>query len=168
MLSIDEAKKIQKERSKKALARFALFALFDAFAAALSYSLLKEKADMKAFWLIAFAVLLALALQIKYSKIYLFMTPKEFTGTVRYYRVLSETVKDNLSHLPGDTYKTHECLYGEMIVENPAGRSRTKKFVYTEEYNKIDIGSIVTILRFIDRPVINRQADIGTADGEGL
>ena len=131
MLSIDEAKKIQKERSKKALARFALFALFDAFAAALSYSLLKEKADMKAFWLIAFAVLLALALQIKYSK-------------------------------------THECLYGEMIVENPAGRSRTKKFVYTGEYNKIDIGSVVTILRFIDRPVINRQADIGTADGEGL
>lgn len=96
------------------------------------------------------------------------MTPKEFTGTVRYYRVLSETVKDNLSNLPGDTYRTHECLYGEMIVENSAGRSRTKKFAYAKEYNKIDIGSIVTILRFIDRLVVNMQADIGTVDGEGL
>lgn len=155
MISIDEARKIQRERSKKALSRFILFLIIDILVISLSF-LLSERSDTKYFYATVFVILIIFGWQIKLSKIYLFATPKEFTGIVQYYNVRNEVIKNNLSNLPGDTYKTHDCLYGELIVENSAGCSITKKFVYTEEYNEINIGSVVTILRFIDRPIINK------------
>jgi len=155
VLSIDEARRIQKERSEKALKRFVLLLLLDGLAIISAVLLSRNSADIRTAGAIILGALVALIYQIKSTRVYLFLTPKEFTGTVQYYDVKIEVVKDNLSHLPGDKYKTHDAVYGEMIVKDSGGRSKSKKFLYTEEYTKIDVGSTATILRFIDRPVIS-------------
>lgn len=153
MLSIDEARTIQKERSSKALTKFILFVVCDALLILL-YFLLIKRFNVKEYAIVSFFTLIILYIQIKRSKVYLFATPKEFTGIVRYYNVISETIKDNLSHLPGDKYRTHECVFGDLVLENRAGKTISKKFVYTEYYGKIKVGDEVTVLRFIERPVI--------------
>ena len=77
--------------------------------ASVSYTHL-ERSDTKYFYATVFVILIIFGWQIKLSKIYLFATPKEFTGIVQYYNVRNEVIKNNLSNLPGDTYKTHDCL----------------------------------------------------------
>ncbi len=156
MLTLAEARKIQRERSEKSITKFGVFVLLDALAILLAFLLSRSSYDMRTSGAIIAAALLALAYQIKITRVYLFFTPREFTGAVQFYDVQVETVKENLSNLPGDKFKMHDVAYGEMIVKDSRGRSKTKKFLYSEEYTKIDIGTTVTVLRFIDRPVIMR------------
>lgn len=156
MLTLAEARKVQRERSEKAITKFGVFVLLDALAILLAFLLSRGGSDMRTSGAIIAAALLALAYQIKITEVYLFFTPREFTGTVEFYDVQVENVRDNLSNLPGDRYKMYDVAYGEMIVKDSSGRSKRKKFLYTEEYTKIDVGTTVTILRFIDRPVIGR------------
>ena len=93
MISIDEARKIQRERSKKVLSRFILFLIIDILVISLSF-LLSERSDTKYFYATVFVILIIFGWQIKLSKIYLFATPKEFTGIVQYYNVRNEIIKN--------------------------------------------------------------------------
>lgn len=158
MLKQDEARRIQREREKKCALHFALcfgLAGITVFASFLCANRFEETNIAVTGTAIAVAFLLW---QLKRTRFYLFFTPREYTGTVQHYEVRVEHIKENLSHLPGSKYQAYDATFGDLVIADEKGRLKSKRFLYSEEYDKIEIGAKVTILRFIDRPVLEKRA----------
>ncbi len=148
MLTLKEARKIQKERESKAIITF-VFSL--AFVLLATYILLEYTNAFEistAFYLIPIGIF---GFSIKKTQIYLFLTPKEFTGTVVYnnvYVVKSQRVKGERS------YMQHEGLEMEIIIEND---EKSKRITIPASYpvaSHISDGIKVSLLRFIYQPII--------------
>ncbi len=148
MLTLKEARKIQKERESKAVLWF-VFSL--ALVGIATYVLLEFTTVFEistVFYLIPAALI---AFAIKKTRIYLFLTAQEFIGTVVYmnvYDVQTQRVKGKLS------YTTLHSLEAEIIIENDEGKSKSIQLPAGPGDNLISEGMTLALLRFIDNPII--------------
>jgi hypothetical protein len=45
----------------------------------------------------------------------------------------------------------------DMIVKDKKGKTRHKTFRYTKDYDNVKAGDKATVLRFVDKPVVEFQ-----------
>ncbi len=90
-------------------------------------------------------------------KITEFFKAKEYEGEVTYFNVRRERIKKTNSHQAGSSYDTYDVLFGDMIIKDNKGKTRHKTFRYTKEYDNVRAGDKATVLRFVDKPVIEFQ-----------
>ncbi len=148
MLTLKEAKKIQNERESKALISFVLSIAL----VLMSYYVILEYTNLfslsSLFYLIPIGLLL---LAVKKTRIYLFLTPKEFIGDVVYlnvYEVRSQRVKG------GRGYMTNDHLEVDLIIERKDGKSKNIQIPASPLTNEIAVGTRLALLRFIYQPII--------------
>ncbi len=79
---------------------------------------------------------------------------KEYSGTVTYFHVRTEMVKKNFAAGAGQTYNTYTVYRADMAIEDSEGKTRYKTFAYTKEYDDVWKGDKATVLRFVDKPII--------------
>ncbi|MBQ8895778.1 MAG: hypothetical protein IJY88_03180 [Clostridia bacterium] len=148
MLTLKEARKIQKERESKAVIRFvfSLALVGIAFYALLEFTNVFEINNV--FYLIPAALI---AIAVKKTRIYLFLTAKEFVGTVTYmnvYMVSSQRVKG------GRGYVTNDRLEAEIIVQSEDRKSKSILLPAGPGDNLIYEGMTLALLRFVETPII--------------
>ncbi|MBR6783383.1 MAG: hypothetical protein IKM32_01695 [Clostridia bacterium] len=148
MLTLKEARKIQKERESKAVIRFvfSLALVGIAFYALLEFTNVFEINNV--FYLIPAALI---AIAVKKTRIYLFLTAKEFVGTVTYmnvYMVSSQRVKG------GRGYVTNDRLEAEIIVQSEDRKSKSILLPAGPGDNLISEGMTLALLRFVETPII--------------
>ena len=155
-LTVEEARTIQAERRKKAVFSFALHGFCAVAIGIIACFTVGDKAGGRVFPLIVAGLLLYLALSVKLSGFYMLFRPKEFTGTVTRIEAKEETVKKYMSSQPGVAYTADHIQKMEILVTNEKGKTIIHKFVLTDDYKELKLGDNVTVLSFIDRPVINK------------
>ena len=155
-LTVEEARTIQAERRKKAVFSFALHGFCAVAIGIIACFTVGDKAGGRVFPLIVAGLLLYLALSVKLSGFYMLFRPKEFTGTVTRIEAKEETVKKYMSSQPGVTYSADHIQKMEISVTNEKGKTIIHSFVLTDDYKELKPGDNVTVLSFIDRPVINK------------
>ena len=84
------------------------------------------------------------------SKIFLFLQPREFRGTIKYLNVAIEQKKKYLSGQAGLTYAATQHKVLDLVVEHKTGRSRSVTLPYRKAYEDLKIGDEVILLRFVD------------------
>jgi len=151
MLTLKEARKLQKERESKAIVGFVISI---ALIGLLTYVLLEFTTVFElstAFYLIP---IILFGFSVKKTKIYLFFTAREFTGKVirlDVYPVKVGTMKGD------DSYEyrmsTSEALEVALIIDN-GKKTRSLEILVSPVTAKIAEGTTLTLLRFIDTPII--------------
>ncbi len=149
MLTLKEAKKLQKERESKAILFFLLsFALIGIGTfILLEYTTLFELSTV--FYLIPIGLL---ALAVKKTRIYLFLTPRYFEGSV----VRSDLYPVKTGVTKGTrTYETRQgiAFEREIFIENG---NRLRSIVVPDGLLSVEpsVGTTFALLHFIDEPVI--------------
>ena len=148
MLTLKEARKLQKERESNAVLWF-VFSL--ALVGIATYVLLEFTNVFEistVFYLIPVALI---AIAVKKTEIYKLLTAREFVGKVIYlnvYVVKSQRVRGERS------YMTNEALEVEMIIENDEGKSKSLQIPSSPATYNIAEGTELALLRFIDTPII--------------
>ena len=151
MQDIKEARKLSKQREARAIGLF----LASLIVTLLITFVLMEYTNVfeinSVFYLIPVALL---ALAVKKTEIYKFLTPKEFVGKVVYmnvYNVKGQLIRGRL------TYTTVDHLEAEIIIENEKGKSKTIYLPAGPGDNLIREGMKLALLRFVDTPIILEQ-----------
>ncbi|MBO5768112.1 MAG: hypothetical protein J6R49_06230 [Clostridia bacterium] len=151
MLTIKEARKIQKSREVKAIGLFLaslVVTLLITFVL-MEYTTIFEINSV--FYLIPVSIL---ALAVKKTEIYKFATTKEFVGKVVYLNVYvtrDQRIKGRI------TYTTVDSLEVEMIIENDEGKSKSLQIPSSPATYNIAEGTRLALLRFVDTPIILEQ-----------
>lgn len=146
-MTIKEARKIQKEREQKAIL---LFVLSVGMVGLATYLLLEFTSVFEISTVFYLIPVVLFAPAVKKTRIYLFLTPREFSGKVVYinvYVVKSQRVKGERS------YTQHESLEAEIIIDN-GEKSKTKILPASPFTNNIAEGTELALLRFIDQPIL--------------
>ena len=86
-----------------------------------------------------------------------FLRPKKYEGEVTYFNVRTESVKKYHSHQVGAKYGTYTIFLADMNITDKNGKTRYKTFRYTKEYDNTKVGDKATVLRFVDKPIIEFQ-----------
>lgn len=151
MLRLKEARKIQKERESKAITGFVISI---ALIGLLAYVLLEftEIFELSSVFYLIPAVLFGFA--VKKTRIYLFFTAREFTGKV--IRMDVYNVKVGKMH-GDDTYEyrmsTRDALEVSLILDN-GKKTKALELLASPVTAGIAEGTTLTVLRFIDTPII--------------
>ena len=149
--TLDEARELNRRYRKKSVTTFTVCVL--AICAVLTALLCFTEIFAKFPSLYAVFVIL-FAAAVFYSKIYLLFRPFEFKGKVTYCKVHVDMVKNMPSHLPGDTYKTHDVGMIDLTVENEKRRGVSRDLRYTHKFGEIHEGTEVILMAFLDIPII--------------
>ena len=148
-MTLNEAKKLQKEREKKAFIGFCLSILFIAFGTFMLVEFTPVFEISSGFYLIPIGLL---ALAVKNTKIYLFLTAREFRGKI----VRLDLYPVKTGNIKGEhTYETRqgEALEAAIYIDN--GKCTKLKEMYaTPIVYSLSVGMSVALLRFIDQPII--------------
>ncbi|MBO5870456.1 MAG: hypothetical protein J6Q89_06870 [Clostridia bacterium] len=149
MLTIKEARKLQKERENRAIFSFLFWFAFISVGSFLLFYLTDITELSSVFYLVPF---LLLGLVIKKTKIYLFVTKKEFMGKVirvDIYPVKTGSIKGE------HTYETRqgEQLESEIFIQGDKLRTCTIPS-YIPVAPMIGVGTNLCLLRFIDEPIL--------------
>lgn len=99
-------------------------------------------------------VLFYVAYKVKITE---FFHVKEYEGEVTYFNIRAEQVKETNSNNVGSFYTTYTIFVADMIVKDKKGKIRHKTFRYTKDYDHVKTGYRATVLRFVDKPVIEFQ-----------
>lgn len=148
MLTLNEARKLQKEREGKAIGLFLAIVIASLL---LTYILMEYTTIFElssVFYLIP-AVLIGFA--VKKTQVYRLLTQKEFVGKVVYmnvYEVREQRVKGEKS------YMMVHGLEAEIIIESESGKSKSLQLPAGPGDNLISEGMTLALLRFIDQPII--------------
>lgn len=152
MITIEEARTQQKKEQKKCLVTLLVgFLILCAICVGLYF--VGKQAFYIGIYLSAF-VLVFVAYKVKIMK---FFRVKEYAGEVTYFNVRGEQIKKTNSHQAGNTYDTYNVLFADMIVKDKKGKIRHKTFRYTKDYENVKPGDKATVLRFVDKPIIEFQ-----------
>lgn len=149
MLTLNEAKKIQKERERKAIL---VFCISVALTALITFLLIKFTtlfSISSAFYLIPIGLL---ALTVKKTKVYLLLTAREFRGKV----VRLDVYPVKTGNIKGEhTYETRqgEALEVAIYIDN-GKRTKLKEMYASPLTYQISVGTELSLLRFIDQPII--------------
>lgn len=148
-MTLNEAKKLQKEREKRSIGWFILSVALNALITFLLFKFTTLFSISSAFYLIPIGLL---ALTVKKTKVYLFLTAKEFRGKV----VRLDVYPVKTGNIKGEhTYETSqgEALEVAMYIDN--GKTAKLKEMYASPLTyKISVGTELALLRFIDQPII--------------
>ena len=151
MLTLKEARKLQKQREGKAVGLF----LASLIVTLLITFVLMEYTSVfeinSVFYLIPVSIL---SLAVKKTEIYKFATTKEFVGKVVYLNVYvtrDQRIKGRI------TYTTVDSLEVEMIIENDEGKSKSLQIPSSPATYNIAEGTRLALLRFVDTPIILEQ-----------
>ena len=148
-MTLNEAKKLQKERERKSVIGFCLSILFIAFGTFMLLEFTPVFEISSGFYLIPIGLL---ALAVKNTKIYLFLTAREFSGKV----VRLDVYPVKTGNIKGEhTYETRqgEALEVAIYIDN-GKRTKLIEMLATPITYQIFVGSSLTLLRFIDQPII--------------
>ena len=148
-MTLNEAKKLQKEREQKAVLLF----VTSLGLVGLGTWLLMEFTNIfeisTVFTLIPFALI---GFSVRKTKMYMFFTPREFKGKV----IRMDVYPVKVGKVKGEhTYETSrgEALEVALYIDN--GKTTKLKEMYASPLtNKINIGTELVLLRFIDQPII--------------
>lgn len=149
MLTLKEARTIQKKRERKAIISFISSVLFILIGSFILFNFTEILTVSTIFYLIPIGLL---GVAVKNTKIYKFFNSKEFTGKVLrmdVYPVKVGSIKGD------DIYEQDwgEALEISIIVDNN-GRSKSATLYASKDTARLSVGDTVTILRFIDTPII--------------
>lgn len=153
MLTLDEARKIQSKREKNSIAKFLLFSIIILTAMFLLIGFTDYLTQYKALYAVFIVLFLV---TVKYSKIYVLLQHKEFVGTVEYSNINMEPVKRYASHQPGVNYTSDDVPVLDLMVVNNKGQKLRKTTEYNWMWGEYKAGCKVTVLRFIDQPLLNK------------
>ncbi len=148
-MTLNEARKIQRDREQKAIILFVLSIGLVGLATYLLLEFTTIFSISSAFYLIPIGLL---ALAVKKTRIYLFLTPKEFKGKV----VRLDVYPVKVGKVKGE--HTYESSHGEALevalyIDN--GKTTKLKEMYSCQLTyKISVGTELSLLRFIDQPII--------------
>ena len=148
-MTLNEAKKLQKERERKAFIGFCLSILFIAFGTFMLVEFTPVFEISSGFYLIPIGLL---ALAVKNTKIYLFLTAREFRGKI----VRLDLYPVKTGNIKGEhTYETRqgEALEVAIYIDN-GKRTKLKEMYASPLTYGITVGTDITLLRFIDQPII--------------
>ena len=148
-MTLTEARKIQKERERKSVIGFCLSILFIAFGTFMLFKFTPVFEISSGFYLIPIGLL---ALAVKNTKIYLFLTAREFSGKV----VRLDVYPVKTGNIKGEhTYETRqgEALEVAIYIDN-GKRTKLKEMYASPLTYGITVGTNLTLLRFIDQPII--------------
>ncbi len=149
MPTLEEARKCQEETQRKSLTKFALSLLLYVAICVVLYFV-----DIRATYVGIVVCFFAMTHTVRRTRIYEIFKAKEFTGKVTYFSVRTESVKKNYSNQAGQTYGTNDFVYADIAVTDKNGRTRYKTFTHAPEYDRVKNGDKATILRFVDRPIV--------------
>lgn len=151
MLTLKEARKLQKSREGKAVGLF----LASLVVTLLITFVLMEYTSIfeinSVFYLIPAAFV---AIAVKKTEIYKLLTAREFVGKVVYLNVYvtrDQRIKGRI------TYTTVDSLEVEMIIENDEGKSKSLQIPSSPATYNIAEGTRLALLRFVDTPIILEQ-----------
>ena len=151
MLTLKEARKLQKQREGKAVGLF----LASLIVTLLITFVLMEYTSVfeinSVFYLIPVAFV---AIAVKKTEIYKLLTAREFVGKVVYLNVYvtrDQRIKGRI------TYTTVDSLEVEMIIENDEGKSKSLQIPSSPATYNIAEGTRLALLRFVDTPIILEQ-----------
>ena len=151
MLTLKEARKLQKSREGKAVGLF----LASLVVTLLITFVLMEYTSVfeinSVFYLIPATIL---AIAVKKTEIYKLLTAREFVGKVVYLNVYvtrDQRIKGRI------TYTTVDSLEVEMIIENDEGKSKSLQIPSSPATYNIAEGTRLALLRFVDTPIILEQ-----------
>lgn len=148
-MTLNEAKKLQKERERKAILVFCISVGLIGLVTLLLFKFTTVFEISTAFYLIPIGLL---ALTVKKTRIYLFLTAREFTGKV----VRLDVYPVKTGHIKGEhTYETRqgEALEVAIYIDN-GKRTKLKEMYAIPLTYGITVGTKLALLRFIDQPII--------------
>lgn len=168
VLSLKEARTVQKEREKKAIQRFCFcFAAILSLNVAADILFVRFQADSRLIPLLAFLSLLILGFLFVRCRMHLFFQKKELTGIVVSTRADALPTHPYAAHIAGVRCRTVDQLCLELVVRAETGPEAKKKRTYvrqcvlTEELKSLRDGERVALLRFIDQPIrLDRDPDM--------
>ncbi|MBO5869272.1 MAG: hypothetical protein J6Q89_00830 [Clostridia bacterium] len=149
MLTLKEARKLQKERENRAIFSFLFWFAFISVGSFLLFYLTDITELSSVFCLVPF---LLLGLAVKKTKIYLFLTKKEFVGKVirvDVYPVKTGSIKGEHSY----EVRQGEQLESEIFIQGDKLRTCTIPS-YIPVAPMIGVGTNLCLLRFIDEPIL--------------
>ncbi len=152
MFTLDEAKKIQKDREAKSLTSALIWLILTATATVLVYFFTDLFEFSSAFWLIPIIII---ALIFKKTSLGVFLSPKVFEGKV----VRMDVYAVKTGYIKGDDiYEVGqgEAFETELFVEN-GSKMRTVRLPSGPMTANISVGTKVALLRFVEQPVIIEQ-----------
>ncbi len=149
MITIEEARAEQNKAQKKSLLILSISFLIFAVVCVSLYFVGKQEFNIALY--LSIFILLYIAYKVK---IFEFLNVKEYEGEVTYFNVRRERIKKTNSHQVGNTYDTYDVLFADMIIRDNKGKTSHKTFRYTKEFDNVKPGDKATVLRFVDKPVI--------------
>lgn len=156
MLTLTEARLLQKKRERACLLRFLSIIVVIIVVTALIgvfTGCFKERPVLYIF------PLLAVAVTVKYSGVTRFAELKEFTGIIQSRNIYTVHVKTYASHQAGVAYKSNERTMMEIVAKSDTGKAVIKNFEYSEYYADLKEGDTVCFLRFVDGPVLRSNSN---------
>ena len=148
-MTITEARKIQKERERKAIYSFIAAVAFIGIGSFLLFCFTEILLVSTVFYLIPIGLF---ALAVKKTGIYKFLEPKEFVGTV----VKMDVYPVKVGKIRGDdTYEQNwgESLEVELIIDN-GSKTKMVAVLASKATWYLAEGKKVALLRFIYNPII--------------
>lgn len=148
-MTLNEAKKLQKERERKAILVFCISVGLIGLVTLLLFKFTTVFEISTAFYLIPIG---SFTLAVKKTKIHLFLTAKEFRGKV----VRLDVYPVKTGNIKGEhTYETSqgEALEVAIYIDN-GKRTKLKEMYASPLTYGITVGTDIALLRFIDQPVI--------------
>ncbi len=151
MLTLEQAKEIQRKRSKDCLLKFGGYVLL----AVALWGVLFFFTDYLAKYGALYAVFpLLLLVGAKMSKLLEFLQKNEFIGKIVDGDIKMVTARRyGATNQPGATYAASDMPILEITVENDVGKRVYKTTPYQWAWGEFKPGMQVCLLRFIDQPV---------------
>lgn len=148
-MTLNEAKKLQKERERKAIFVFCISVGLIGLVTLLLFKFTTLFSVSSAFYLIPIG---SFALAVKKTKIHLFLTAKEFRGKV----VRLDVYPVKTGNIKGE--HVYETMQGEALevaiyIDN-GKRTKLKEMYASPLTYGITVGTEIALLRFIDQPII--------------
>ena len=151
MITLEQAKKLQKKRSKACFLKFGVFVLLSAVIWCVLFFCTSYLTEYAALYILFPALLFVGA---KSSRLFVLLQKKEFCGKIVNSNIKMTTARRyGASNQPGTTYAAGEIPVLEITVENDNGKRFYKETPYQWAWGEYKPGMQVCILRFIDQPV---------------
>lgn len=152
MMTLKEARRIQREREQKVILQFLVLCAVVAVASVLTFAYTNIIEISNIFYLLPFAAMVGVVRITEISKLF---APKEFIGNVEnidIYTVKSQRVKGERSYIQ------NEGLEAEILLRNKSGRTMIKVLPNGDITSRLCLGDEIAFLRFIDEPVVIKGA----------
>ena len=152
MVTLKQARELQKKRSKACLLKFSVFVLITAAIWCVLFFFTDYLTKYAALYIL-FPALLSIG--VKTSRLFIFLQKREIFGKVVDSNIKMTTARRyGASNQPGTTYAASEIPFLEITVETPAGKRVRKETPYRWAWGEYMPGQEVALLRFIDQPIL--------------